>query len=82
MPKESHERRYYQSFRPFSPFSDAEALEDGKEVRMFKVIFLQGQTSSRAREFYPHPLTEPCVKVSPHTTLHTLCFVHRHNLGV
>ena len=32
--------------------------------------------SSRAREFHPHPLTEPCVKVSPHTALHTLCFVH------
>lgn len=28
--------------------------------------------SSRAREFHPHPLTEPCVKVSPHTALHTL----------
>ena len=36
----------------------------------------QGQRSSRAREFHPHPLTEPCVKVSPHTALHTLCFVH------
>ena len=35
--------------------------------------------SSRAREF--HPLTEPCVKVSPHTDLHTQRFVHRHNLG-
>ena len=32
--------------------------------------------SSRAREFHPHPLTEPCVKVSPHTALNTLCFVH------
>ena len=29
--------------------------------------------SSRAREF--HPLTEPCVKVSPHTALHTQLFV-------
>ena len=38
--------------------------------------------SSRAREFHPHPLTEPCVKVSPHTALHTQLFVHRHNLGV
>ena len=37
--------------------------------------------SSRAREFHPHPLTEPCVKVSPHTALHTQRFVHRHNLG-
>ena len=37
--------------------------------------------SNRARELHPHPLTEPCVKVSPHTALHTLCFVHRHNLG-
>ena len=42
----------------------------------------QGQRSSRAREFHPHPLTEPCVKVSPHTALHTQLFVHRHNLGV
>ena len=40
-----------------------------------------GQRSSRAREFHPHPLTEPCVKVSPHTALHTQRFVHRHNLG-
>ena len=32
--------------------------------------------SNRARELHPHPLTEPCVKVSPHTALHTLCFVH------
>ena len=37
--------------------------------------------SSRAREFHPHPLTEPCVKVSPHTALHSQRFVHRHNLG-
>ena len=37
--------------------------------------------SSRAREFHPHPLTEPCVKVSPHTALHTQLFVHRHNLA-
>ena len=42
----------------------------------------KGQRSSRAREFHPHPLTEPCVKVSPHTALHTQLFVHRHNLGV
>ena len=27
--------------------------------------------SNRARELHPHPLTEPCVKVSPHTALHT-----------
>ena len=25
---------------------------------------------------------KPCVKVSPHTALHTQHFVHRHNLGV
>ena len=43
---------------------------------------LVGHRSSRAREFQPHPLTEPCVKVSPHTALHTQLFVHRHNLGV
>ena len=42
----------------------------------------KGSGSSRAREFHPHPLTEPCVKVSPHTALHTQRFVHRHNLGV
>ena len=41
-----------------------------------------GTGSSRAREFHPHPLTEPCVKVSPHTALHTQLFVHRPNLGV
>ena len=43
----------------------------------FKTLLnLLGHGSSRAREFHPHPLTEPCVKVSPHTALHTLCFVH------
>ena len=36
----------------------------------------KGQRSSRAREFHPHPLKEPCVKVSPHTALHTQRFVH------
>ena len=41
-----------------------------------------GSRSSRAREFHPHPLTKPCVKVSPHTALHTQLFVHKHNLGV
>ena len=48
------------------------------------VEWISGQVhrSSRAREFHPHPLTEPCVKVSPHTALHTHLFVHRHNLGV
>ena len=40
-----------------------------------------GTGSSRAREFHPHPLTEPCVKVSPHTALHTQLFVHRQNLS-
>ena len=43
---------------------------------------IEDHRSSRAREFHPHPLTEPCVKVSPHTALHTQLFVHRHNLGV
>ena len=43
---------------------------------------IQDVWSSRAREFHPHPLTEPCVKVSPHTALLTQLFVHRHNLGV
>ena len=55
------------------------------DVWIFLVLFsqveswtgiLNGTGSSRAREFHPHPLTEPCVKVSPHTALHTLCFVH------
>ena len=27
------------------------------------------QGSSRQREFHPKPLTEPCLKVSPHTAL-------------
>ena len=39
-------------------------------------MIIGGTGSSRAREFHPHPLTEPCVKVSPHTALNTLCFVH------
>ena len=33
LPEKSHELRYYQSFRSFSPFSDAEALEDGEAAR-------------------------------------------------
>ena len=45
-------------------------------------LYFMNRRSSRAREFHPHPLTEPCVKVSPHTALHTQLFVHRHNLGV
>ena len=45
------------------------------------MIALEVHRSSRAREFHPHPLTEPCVKVSSHTALHTQHFVHRHNLG-
>ena len=49
-------------------------------VRENFVCQAQGSGSSRAREFHPHPLTEPCVKVSPHTVLHTQLFVHRHNL--
>ena len=40
------------------------------------IKYESGTGSSRAREFHPRPLTEPCVKVSPHTALHTLCFVH------
>lgn len=50
-------------------------------VRENFVCQAQGSGSSRAREFHPHPLTEPCVKVSPHTVLHTQLFVHRHNLS-
>ena len=34
-----------------------------------KNCFCMGHRSSRAREFHPHPLTEPCVKVSPHTAI-------------
>ena len=49
---------------------------------LFYGVVKKGSGSSRAREFHPHPLTEPCVKVSPHTALHTQFFVHRHNLGV
>ena len=56
---------------------------DEKVRRSTIVIHLiADHRSSRAREFHPHPLTEPCVKVSPHTALHTQRFVHIHNLGV
>ena len=68
-------------------------ITDGKKLRLrqkntnitvkphSKVeIKSRGSGSSRAREFHPHPLTEPCVKVSPHTALHTQLFVHRHFL--
>ena len=48
--------------------------------RIFQEPF-KSHGSSRAREFHPYPLTEPCVKVSPHTALHTQLFVHRHNLA-
>ena len=51
------------------------------EIQYYDIL-QKGHGSSRAREFHPHPLTEPCVKVSPHTALHTQLFVHRHNLGV
>ena len=34
-----------------------------------KNCFCMGHRSSRAREFHPHPLTEPCVKVFPHTAI-------------
>ena len=34
-----------------------------------------GSGSSRAREFHPHPLTEPCVKVWP------LCNAHHRNVS-
>ena len=59
------------------------SLFDGKQV-IKNIMHLNSEHlgSSRAREFHPHPLTEPCVKVSPHTALHTQRFVHRHNLGV
>ena len=68
--------------------------EDGKTCRIIGNILRDVETglkitaegecgtgSSRAREFHPHPLTEPCVKVSPHTALHIQRFVHRHNLS-
>ena len=62
----------------------SEILHDGSHLFRSQVdlmpVWIIG--SSRAREFHPHPLTEPCVKVSPHTALHTQFFVHRHNLGV
>ena len=56
--------------------SEREVLMDNNPIDA------RGSGSTRAREFHPHPLTEPCVKVSPHTALHTQLFVHRHNLGV
>ena len=52
---------------------------DGKSIGVYNIK--RGHRSSRAREFHPHPLTEPCVKVSPHTALHTQRFAHRHNLS-
>ena len=75
-------------------FSNDDAETIGAHIpQMFKHRSSKGESaayticvkvhrSSRAREFHPHPLTEPCVKVSPHTALHTQFFVHRHNLGV
>ena len=60
------------------------ALEVHRDRYVGSLVYREseGSGSSRAREFHPHPLTEPCVKVSPHTALHTQFFVHRHNLGV
>ena len=43
-----------------------------KEILSIEENRTEVHRSSRAREFNPHPLTEPCVKVSPHTALHTL----------
>ncbi len=36
------------------------------------VVPFQNEWSSRAGEFHPHPLTEPYLKLSPHTALLTL----------
>ena len=47
-----------------------------KEILSIEENRTEDHRSSRAREFNPHPLTEPCVKVSPHTALHTQRFVH------
>ena len=45
-------------------------------------VLAWGHRSSRAEESHLHPLTEPCVKVSPHTALHIQRVVHRQTLGV
>src|SRR5690554_6881970 len=37
------------------------------------VLILNCTQSSHAGEFHPYVLTEPCVRVSPHTALHVLC---------
>ena len=57
-------------------------LETKVSLAEEEIIKKGGTGSSRARELHPHPLTEPCVKVSPHTALHIQRFGHRHNLGV
>ena len=56
-------------------------VERWSELNPHVAFEFGGTGSSRAREFHPHPLTEPCVKVSPHTALHIQRFVHRHNLS-
>ena len=47
---------------PTASASVAFTVDSGK-------VFRGGTGSSRAREFHPHPLTEPYVKVSPHTAI-------------
>ena len=109
LPKNSHERRHYQSFDHFHLSQTLRHLKMEKQqgvsasllivlLCLFRMChesigsfyshqfyglfqsgkncFCMGHRSSRARVFHPHPLTEPCVKFSPHTALHTLCFVH------
>ena len=70
------------SYRTIEPYT-LELLNKLSQLSILSDMRLvEGHWSSRAREFHPHPLTEPCVKVSPHTALHIQRFVHRHNLGV
>lgn len=46
-----------------------------------KALLDLGIESSRAKELHLHPLTEPYVKVSPHTALHTRPFRIRQFCG-
>ena len=57
-----------------TPLADVDVVAREKSVMLLHEAchawaYTRGQRSSRSRVF--HPLTEPCVKVSPHTALHT-----------
>ena len=63
-------------------FPAIENIQSVTPKRNDKIKYFYNMFIEILQKNHPHPLTKPCVKVSPHTALHTQLFVHRHNLGV